>query len=114
MAAIDGFYGVDFSALTKGAPGIVVVQEGRIYGGDDQYLYAGEVTGPDGRLHVTLTVKAYVSGAASVFGTQGGKFTLDLTGNAVGRNLQFSGPSPFPGSPGITVHATYLSDLALS
>jgi len=112
--AIDGFYGVDFSALTKGARGIVVLQEGKIHGGDDQYLYAGEITGPDGRLHVTLTVKAYAPGAVSAFGTQGGKFSLALTGNVVGKDLQFSGPSPFPGSPGITVRATFLSDLALS
>ncbi|MFM0385888.1 hypothetical protein [Paraburkholderia dipogonis] len=112
--AADGFYGVDFSALTKGARGIVILGDGKIHGGDDQYLYSGEITGQDGRLHVTLTVKAYVPEAISAFGSYGGKFVLTLTGNVIGNDLQFSGPSPFPGSPGITVRATYLGDLALS
>ncbi|WP_454871862.1 hypothetical protein [Paraburkholderia xenovorans] len=112
--AADGFYGVDFSALTKGARGVVILQDGKIHGGDDQYLYSGAISGPDGRLQVTLTVKAYVPGATSAFGTHGGKFTLNLTGNVIGKNLQFSGASPFAGSPGITVLATYLSDLDLS
>ncbi|MFM0663318.1 hypothetical protein [Paraburkholderia sediminicola] len=112
--AADGFYGVDFSALTKGARGIVILQNGRIHGGDDQYLYSGQVSGPDGRLQVTLTVKAYVQGAISAFGSHGDKFTLNLTGNVIGKDLQFSGPSPIPRSPGITVRATHLSDLDLT
>ncbi|WP_042298929.1 GrlR family regulatory protein [Paraburkholderia kururiensis] len=109
----DGFYKVTFSALLQGVGGIVVFEGGRIRGGDDQYLYSGTVTGPDERLLVDLTVKAYAPGAISVFGSQGGKFTLQLVGNVVGRDLQFSGPSPIPGSPGITVHAAFVSDLAL-
>ncbi|MFL9987650.1 hypothetical protein [Paraburkholderia sediminicola] len=112
--AADGFYGVDFSALTKGARGIVTLRDGKIHGGDDQYLYSGHVSGPDDRLQVTLTVKAYVQGAISAFGSHGGKFTLNLTGNVIGKDLHFSGPSPIAGSPGITVRATYLSDLDLT
>jgi hypothetical protein len=112
--AANGFYGVDFSALTKGVRGIVTLQDGKIHGGDDQYLYSGQINGPDDRLQVALTVKAYVQGAVSAFGSHGGKFTLNLTGKIVGRDLQFSGPSPVAGSPGITVLAAYLSDLDLN
>ncbi|PQV51795.1 GrlR family regulatory protein [Paraburkholderia sp. BL21I4N1] len=112
--AADGFYSVDFSALTKGARGVVILEDGRIHGGDDQYLYSGQVSGPDDRLEVMLMVKAYVQGAISAFGSHGGKFALSLTGNVIGKDMQFSGPSPVPGSPGITVRATYLSDLDLS
>jgi hypothetical protein len=108
--AADGFYGVDFSALTKGARGIVIVAGGKIHGGDDQYLYSGQLTGSDGQLQVTLIVKAYVQGAVSAFGSHGGKFTLNLTGKIVGKDLHFSGPAPVAGSPGITVCATYLSN----
>jgi len=112
--AADGFYGVDFSALIKGRRGVVIVQDGKIHGGDDQYLYSGQISGPDGSLSATLTVRAYVQGAMSAFGTHGGKFTLTLTGKVAGKDFQLSGPSPFPDSPDITVDATYLSDLALT
>jgi len=111
---IDGFYSVDFSALTKGAKGIVIVEQSKVRGGDDQYLYSGDVTGPDERLHVTLSVKAYAPNAISVFNTPSGKFELQLTGNVIGADLQFSGPAPVPGSPGITIRAHRLFDLSLN
>jgi hypothetical protein len=112
--AIDGFYSVDFSAVTKGAKGIVIVESGKVRGGDDQYLYSGTVTGPDERLHVKLAVKAYVPGAVTVFNTTSGKFELELTGNVIGQDLQFSGAAPIPGAPGITIRAHRLASVSLS
>ncbi|HDR9178380.1 TPA: hypothetical protein QDB23_005686 [Burkholderia vietnamiensis] len=109
----NGFYAVKFSALVQGAGGIVVLEDGNIRGGDDQYLYSGTYSGQDGRLSAKITVKAYSPQAISVFNTVGGKFTLDLVGNVIGDGFQASGPAPVPGAPGITIHARKLDGLAL-
>jgi hypothetical protein len=113
---IDGFYKVDFSAVLKGAAGIVVVENGNIRGADDQYLYSGTVTLVGDEINIKLTVKAYAPGAVSVFNTPGGKFDLLLSGKAVGRNLHFSGPAPatFPRGPRIEIVAVRLDDISLS
>ncbi|MBW5806290.1 hypothetical protein FOZ70_16280 [Burkholderia sp. COPS] len=113
---IDGFYKVDFSAVLKGATGVVVVENGNVRGADDQYLYSGQLHVDGDAIQVKLAVKAYVPGAVSVFNTPGGKFDLLLTGKAVGRNLHFEGPAPatLPQGPRIDIVAERLDDISLA
>ncbi|RKR46296.1 GrlR family regulatory protein [Paraburkholderia sp. BL17N1] len=113
--ALDGFYEVDFSAVTRGARGIVIVENGSVRGADDQYLYAGTMTGPDDQIQVKLAVKAYAPDAVNVFNTRDGKYDLYLNGKVVGQELHFEGPAPatFPRGPRITIVARRLSSVTL-
>lgn len=109
--AIDGFYAVSFSALLKGG-GLVVVENGKVRGGDNEYLYSGEISGATDQLRAALKVKAYVRGAVSVFNTKDGEFTLQLTGQAAGNDLVLSGQAPGVGQP-ITIRARRLCGTSL-
>lgn len=111
--AISGFFKVEFSALTPGAGGVVIVEDGKVRGGDNQYLYSGSYSEAPTGTTATLRVKAYTSSAKDVFGGKGGAFDLSLTGQIDDTSLSFTGPSPKPGSPPITIRGTKIAQLDL-
>lgn len=108
---IDGFYAVSFSALLRGG-GLVVVENGKVRGGDNEYLYSGEVSGPSDRLRAVLKIKAFAPNAVSVFNTKGGEYILQLTGQVTGNDLVFSGSAPGSGQT-ITIRGRRLCGISL-
>ncbi|VVE84989.1 GrlR family regulatory protein [Pandoraea sputorum] len=111
--AKDGFYKVDFGALIQGAGGIVVIEGGKIRGGDDQYLYSGTASTQGNSISAELRVAAYAATAESVFGTRGGAFNLVLQGDLVGDGFVVTGKSPTGAGPDIVVRATRIAELTL-
>lgn len=112
--AVSGFFKVQFSALGPGAGGIVIVEDGKVRGGDNQYLYSGSfVETGAGAATANLRVKAHTPNAKDVFGGTGGSFNLSLTGQIDDTRFSFSGPSPRPGSPPITIHGVKVAQLDL-
>lgn len=110
---ISGFYEVDFSAVTKGAKGVVFVDAGQVHGADDQYLYSGSISGDEQKLHVDLKVKAYAAGALDVFGNQSKQFHLSLVGKIVGNDIHLDGPPPSGVGAGIQIRAIHLAPTGL-
>lgn len=112
--AVSGFYKVSFSAELPGAGGIVAVTDGRVYGGDNQYLYSGTLTEEaGGKVTASITVKAFAPAAQSVFKTSGGKFSLDLSGTASDNGFTLTAPSP-TGGKGISVIGAKVAELDLA
>jgi hypothetical protein len=106
-----GFYKVAFHAALPGAGGIVVVENGNIRGGDNQYLYSGTISENGTHVSAKIVVTAMSSATTSVFGSTGGKFELDLTGIVEEKRFQLTGPSPFPGTQGIEITGTWITNL---
>lgn len=111
--AVSGFFKVQFSALAPGAGGVISVEDGKVRGGDNQYLYSGTFAVTDAGATATLRVKAHTPNAKDVFGGTGASFNLSLTGQIDDTKFSFSGPSPKPGSPPITIQGTKVAQLDL-
>jgi hypothetical protein len=105
-----GFYKIAFHAALPGA-GIVVVENGTIRGGDDQYLYSGTISENGAHVSANIVVTAISDNAISVFGTIGGKFTLSLTGEVARDRFHLTGRSPFPSTQAIEVTGTWITSL---
>ncbi|WP_315384747.1 GrlR family regulatory protein [Microvirgula aerodenitrificans] len=111
--SLNGFYQVSFGAALPGAGGVVVLKDGEITGGDDQYLYSGTYSANGNRLTTQITVAAYVAGAKSVFGNSADKFVLRLDGEYHQDGFSLVGSSPF-GGQGIGAIGKKLNTLDLN
>lgn len=107
----NGLYRVDFGALLPGLPGIVVLENEVVRGGDGGYIYSGKFTGDQQSIEVSLKVKPIQADAPSVFGTVGQEFQLNLYGNFVPGGFVLAGAAPVPGGPRISIRGTKVSDL---
>lgn len=108
----NGFYRVDFGALLPGAPGIVVLEDGRVRGSDGAYIYTGNFTETQGAIEASISVKPIEAGARSVFGTTGQAFTLNLAGEFTGAGFRLIGNAPIPGAPKINISGILVSQIA--
>ena len=96
--ALSGFFKLVFSAQLAGAGGVAVLDNGRIHGGDTQYLYAGNFEQHGDRLTAHLRIVAHAAAALIAHRGIGGAFDLYLTGTAVDAAFSLSGASPIPGA----------------
>ena len=108
----NGFYRVDFGALLPGAPGVVVLEDGRVRGSDGAYIYTGLYTESQGSIEATIRVKPIEANAKSVFGTTGQAFELNLSGAFTGGGFRLSGNAPVPGGPKINISGAMVSQIA--
>ncbi|KVN17935.1 MULTISPECIES: GrlR family regulatory protein [unclassified Burkholderia] len=108
----NGHYKVDFGASLPGVGGHVKLDDGVITGGDDQYRYEGTYDVVGTQVTARLTISAYAPNAVSVFGTPGGQFSLNLTGQVQPGGFSLTGPSPF-GGPGIAITGRHLPTIGL-
>ena len=106
----NGFYRVDFGALLPGAPGIVVLENSQVRGGDGGYIYSGSFTENAGAITAQLKIKPVQPGAQSVFGTFGQTLTLNLSGQFVSGGFVLSGPSPVAGGKAINIQGQKVAD----
>lgn len=85
----DGLYIAHFRTPLDEASGVIVIQDGRVMGGDGGMYYAGTVTGEE-RVEVAMTVRKHNEAAQSVFGDFEA-FKLTLTGQRKGESYEFTG-----------------------
>lgn len=76
---INGLYAVEFRTGNDYGNGIITITDGSVNGGDSGYYYQGRIKQSGKDLKLNLSVKQYVSGFVSAFGTTG-QFTLELEG----------------------------------
>jgi hypothetical protein len=80
-AHMDGLWTAEFgSSVGLFGGGAVVLQDGRIMGGDGSYYYLGEYTIDGLKFKATIRVSPFIAGAESAFKTAGRELTLDLAG----------------------------------
>lgn len=75
----NGFYRLDFKTPERCGVGMAVVNNGRIQGWDNFYLFSGWIVGVENRLVACIKVIPYVNGIVSVFKTTG-PFEMTFSG----------------------------------
>ena len=88
---LTGIYFIDFkSARQNGVGGLIVVDNGRVHGGDPYNLYRGHVEQTGDTLKARIRVTHYRGPTNTVFGPLK-DFELELTGRANGPRFSLAG-----------------------
>jgi len=106
----NGIYRVDFrSGRRIGAPGLAVLKDGSVNGGDDGFIYRGTYQVEGEQVTSQIYVSKHNPGAQSVFGPID-NYTLALTGTTGSNNFTLSGS--VTGRQGLTIEirGTRLAD----
>lgn len=106
----DGLYKAAFRTALGGGCGVVVLNEGRVRGGDGSRYYVGAYTAAGDRLAVDLRIERHTleSSERSVFGVDQAR--LRAEGQGLGDEALLTGVSPDASDVAFTVVLTRLSD----
>lgn len=87
---IDGLWIVEFiSSLHRSGKGVIVLNKGRLLGGDGGYYYSGDYEFAKNRITGTAEVIRYDRNSVSVFG-DADQFTLNLEGEIEVEDYSFN------------------------
>jgi hypothetical protein len=100
----DGLYKAHFQTPIGSGDGVVVLQDGKLRGGDSMIYYVGSYSQNDDQFaaQVTTNVHSRPPGMRSVFGRDQANITVQ--GTTTGDTAQMTGTSP--DAPGLTFQAT--------
>lgn len=88
---LEALWSVEFVSNSQGVgAGVAVIENGKVLGGDAQYIYVGECKVENGTAHATVKVTHYFGQPHSVFGTAK-QFTLSLSGALAQTTFDMSG-----------------------
>jgi hypothetical protein len=88
---LTGLFSVDFTASNRDfGSGIVVIDDGKVNGGDFTYYYRGRFERYSGQVRATIEVKHYRGTPTSVLGPLR-EFTLNLSGKADDNTFDLQG-----------------------
>lgn len=88
---MEGLWTVEFRTNTGSlGGGVVILQGGRLSGGDAGYYYMGTYSLDDGKFQTVLQIKRYRVGHISVFGPAE-SLQLTLSGKIDGSSMDVSG-----------------------
>jgi hypothetical protein len=92
MVNIDGFWTVNFDSNSGNlGAGVVVIDKGRIFGGDSGFMYTGNVKVEESIVHVDIDVSRHSNfPTQSIFG-QMSNFHLKVSGSPNSENFILSG-----------------------
>jgi len=95
---VEGLWTTQFEGVPNFlGGGVVMLLNGRIYGGDSEYFYSGlySQTGP--KFEAMVEVKAFAPAPTSVFGLKEQQFSVRIQGDIIGDNIAAIGMRPdFP------------------
>ena len=81
---MDGLWTAEFGSSTGVfGGGIVVLQNGKVMGGDAGYYYLGEYTLRGNAFEATIQISPFIKGYESVFKTVGQNLKLNLEGSVI-------------------------------
>lgn len=108
---ISGIYFVEFRANNNDTgQGLVVIDNGKINGGDHSYLYRGRLDIYGEELKAAISVSHYRGELDSVMGALK-NYTLNLSGKLIGDNFDVSGGIPNIPNVSIRILGKKVSDL---
>ena len=97
----NGLYSVNFRTPIGNGSGVVVLNDGRIEGGDAAIYYKGTYTHENGNFTANVQTGRHSPGAHSVFGRDA--VEIDISGKNQGNTATLAGTSPQ--APGISFQA---------
>jgi hypothetical protein len=112
---VEGLYGVAFSASNnRFGGGVLVIRDGKAFGGDAQYYYTGTVERSGEQLKFDIRVRHFHGQAISVFGDSLLDCTVKGTGKVSQDGASFEGQGEMVGKADVelTVAAKRLETLS--
>lgn len=98
IGGVEGFWIVQFAGMEGKGGGVVVLTNGRVFGGDSAYTYLGTYGEASGRLKAQVKVQNFDPQIGNVLGIKG-DFTLVLDLN-VDSDDELNGQGSTPSAPG--------------
>lgn len=103
---LEALWSVDFSSNVQGfGSGVVVLESGRVLGGDAQYFYVGSYSVENGVAHAKVTITHYAGPSNTVFG-QAKSLTLQFSGTPSREQFELQGS--VVGSPGLSIRVRFV------
>jgi hypothetical protein len=88
---IEALWSVEFVANTQGfGTGVVVVENGKVLGGDAQYFYVGHCGFENGVLQAHVEITHYAGESNSIFGAAD-KFHIEVSGKTAKEKFTLHG-----------------------
>jgi len=102
---LEALWSVEFVSNIQGVgSGIVVLETGRVLGGDAQYFYVGSYSVEAGIVKANVTITHYAGPPNTIFG-QAKSVTLNFSGKPAHDKFELQGA--VAGSPGLTVSVRF-------
>ena len=98
----DGLYKVEFRTQGGSGSGVVVLQGGKVRGGDSGLYYAGTFAENGDQITAQVATNRHTAGIGSVFGRD--RVNISLKGTAKGESAQMTGTAVE--APGVTFQAS--------
>lgn len=92
-----------YSGGTLLGAGVVVLETGRIFGGDSQYIYTGVYDASSGSVKASVKIKHYNAAQQSVFGPGIDSAEVELTGPIAKRSFEVTGHLKYKPTEKITI-----------
>ena len=98
---LEALWSVEFVSNVQGfGSGIVVLETGRVLGGDAQYFYVGSYVVEGGTIKATVTINHYSGPPNTIFG-QANSVTLNFSGKPARDQFELQGS--VAGNPALTI-----------
>ncbi len=108
--SVEGLWTADFEVLAGWRNGgVVVLETGRIFGGDSQYYYLGKYEVSRGTMTGKVSVTHYHGQAGTAFGDNAARFDVELAGNLTENAVD--GKATRSGFPAIRFRMTKKAEL---
>ena len=102
---LEALWSVEFvSNVQSFGSGIVVLETGRVLGGDAQYFYVGSYLVENGTVKATVTINHYSGPPNTIFG-EAKSVTLNFSGTPAHNNFELQGA--VAGNPALTVSVRF-------
>lgn len=112
---LEALWTIRFTSIRGAGAGVVVLETGRVLGGDGQFVYVGSYRAqPDGTVvaEIDATEHTHIPGAGSVLGPHK-QYRLTLTGkpDQDWKTMKMSGYAAVPQGPAISIELKRCAEL---
>lgn len=98
------------SADTAHFSGVIVLRDGHVYGGDNNYHYQGHYRAAGGRIHLTLSASHFHGGRNHIGGDRDA-FTLEVSGEVDEKAMHLEGYVEEAPDSRVTLHMHRAAEL---
>lgn len=107
---VDGFWLLQYEGIQGNGGGVLVLLNGRVFGGDSAYYYMGSYQTIGPTLKARVQVRKFLPGVANALGVEG-DFELDVVGAVEGNVIRGTASLVSTAGPGIAIKLTQRAKL---
>ena len=107
---VDGFWVVQFEGMKGNGGGVVIFTKGKVFGGDDGYVYTGSYVTEGNSVKARVKVENFLPNVPSVLGVVG-NFELNIDGTLEDGVIKGTGSVATGEAVGVAIKLTKRADL---